>query len=257
MSAESDAVGALEQLGLTEYEARCFVALAQIGQGTAKEVSTVSDVPRSRVYDTIGRLHRDGLVDVQESDPKEYRPVSFDDALTSLQREYESYVEEARDAMTRIESVEADDDEGIWAVESKEHVVSRITSLCDEATERIHAVVTVAGVVDDEILDCFAAATDRGVSVVVETPTAEVRDRVQEAVPGAKVLLFEDLDHTDPIEGKRPGQLLTIDSHAIVATGIEPSDLPKTVRETAVWSSGKDHGFATWIHELLTDRIEK
>lgn len=55
-----EAVTSLEELGLTEYEARCFVALTRLSKGTAKEVSQVADVPRSRVYDTIERLERTG-----------------------------------------------------------------------------------------------------------------------------------------------------------------------------------------------------
>lgn len=51
MAVETDAIEALTELGLTEYEARCFVALSQLTQGTAKEISRVADVPQSRVYD--------------------------------------------------------------------------------------------------------------------------------------------------------------------------------------------------------------
>ncbi|PSQ46397.1 hypothetical protein BRD15_09160 [Halobacteriales archaeon SW_6_65_15] len=58
------AIDALEQLGLTEYEARCFVALTRLPHGTAKEVGQVADIPRSRVYETMDRLQDRGLVDV-------------------------------------------------------------------------------------------------------------------------------------------------------------------------------------------------
>lgn len=43
MGEVQDAIRALENLGLTEYEARCFVALAQLPHGTAKEIVGVVD----------------------------------------------------------------------------------------------------------------------------------------------------------------------------------------------------------------------
>jgi hypothetical protein len=43
----------LEELGLQTYEAQCFVALTRMPHATAKELSEVSEVPRTRVYDAI------------------------------------------------------------------------------------------------------------------------------------------------------------------------------------------------------------
>lgn len=40
----------MTELGLTEYESRCFVSLARVSKGTAKDVSELSEVPRPRVY---------------------------------------------------------------------------------------------------------------------------------------------------------------------------------------------------------------
>ncbi|UHQ97948.1 hypothetical protein HYG81_18615 [Natrinema zhouii] len=53
MPTESQAVRLLDDLGLTEYEARCFVALSRVQTASASEIHTLSDVPRSRVYDSV------------------------------------------------------------------------------------------------------------------------------------------------------------------------------------------------------------
>ena len=52
-NASNEAVGLLQQLGLKEYEARCFVGLSQLSSGTAKQLSESTEVPRTRVYDAI------------------------------------------------------------------------------------------------------------------------------------------------------------------------------------------------------------
>ena len=59
------AVTALQELGLKEYEAQCFVGLSRLPSGTAKQLSEITDVPRTRVYDAIRLLEAQGLVEVQ------------------------------------------------------------------------------------------------------------------------------------------------------------------------------------------------
>ena len=77
---EAVAIEQLEQFGLSAYAARTFVALASLGTGTAREVSRVSEVPRTQVYDAVDELHDRGLVDVRNASPKEFWGVSGDTA---------------------------------------------------------------------------------------------------------------------------------------------------------------------------------
>ena len=53
---QSAAVEQLERFGLSTYAVRTFVAVARLGSGTARDVSQVSEVPRTRVYDAIDEL---------------------------------------------------------------------------------------------------------------------------------------------------------------------------------------------------------
>jgi len=63
-----EAISLLQDLGLQEYEARCFMALNQLPNGTAKEIHEISEVPRTRVYDAIRVLESQGLVEVQHTE---------------------------------------------------------------------------------------------------------------------------------------------------------------------------------------------
>jgi len=44
-----EAIEVLQQLGLKEYEARCFVGLTRVSAGTAKKLSDLTEVPRTRI----------------------------------------------------------------------------------------------------------------------------------------------------------------------------------------------------------------
>ena len=256
MTTVERAVAALEDLGLTQYEAQCFVGLTRLPQGTAKEISQVADVPRSRVYDVVDRLHERGLVDVQGSEPREYRAVSVEAAFRILREEHRNRIDAAERLLGELETAESMEDKGVWAIAQHEHVTERMVSLVQDATEEIHVIVAADRVVEERILQELAEAAGRGVDIVIEVPSEDVADRVLEATPEAKVVLAPELAEVEKVEQKWPGQILMVDRHAILASGLEDSGLPDVVKETAVWTSGVNHGFAAWMRELLVDRLD-
>src|SRR3989338_3239226 len=71
----------LEQLGLTEYEAKTLTALFRLRESEAPEVSRVAQVPKTRVYDVLDRLTKRKLVIEFYGRPKKYRVVNEQTAL--------------------------------------------------------------------------------------------------------------------------------------------------------------------------------
>lgn len=255
MSTVERAVAALEDLGLTQYEAQCFVGLARLPQGTAKDISQVADVPRSRVYDAVDRLHKRGLVDVQESEPREYKAVSVTSAFRILREEYRNRIETAEQLMGEVEMAESQENKGMWAIAQHDHVTERMASLVRDAVETIHLIIAADTVLEAQTVSELKEASDRGVEIVIEVPSETLRDRIRTELPDVEVHLRPELAETEQVSEKWPGQLLMADRHAVLASGIEETDLPDVVRETAVWTPGIDHGFATWTRELLADRL--
>lgn len=254
MPTEREAVTALEELGLTEYEAKCYVALTRIPEGSAKEISQLSEVPRARVYDVVDKLHQRGLVDVQESDPRQFKAIPRERALAVLRESYESQVEAADAALSELETADSSEERGIWTVSNAPHVTERAVALLEDAEDHAYLVIADESVVSDEILDQLAATSGDGTTVVAEVPTEDVRDRVREAVPDADVSVDDALADRHRVIQKWPGQLIQVDHRAVLASGVEESELPTMSEETAVWTAGRDHGFATWMRELLDDR---
>lgn len=58
----SEAVKVLRMLGLTEYEARAYITLLELGEAEASEISRSSGVPRTRIYDILSKLESQGLI---------------------------------------------------------------------------------------------------------------------------------------------------------------------------------------------------
>ncbi len=105
VSHHQQAVELLQQLGLKEYEAKCLVALSRLPKGTAKDISETSDVPRTRVYDAIRVLETKGLVEIQHSNPQQFRAVPIKEAAETLRQEYESRTDTLVEAMEKVQSL--------------------------------------------------------------------------------------------------------------------------------------------------------
>jgi len=82
MSASETVAEAAEvppQLGVKEHEARCFVGLSRMESATAKQLSEMTDTPRTRVYDASRVREAQSLVKIQHSSPEQFRAVPLDE----------------------------------------------------------------------------------------------------------------------------------------------------------------------------------
>jgi sugar-specific transcriptional regulator TrmB len=79
-----DRVRKLMEHGLTEYQARVYLTLLDLGAATASQISLMSKVPRTRIYTTMQQLHQKGLVQILPETPLRYEPVAFDAYLKAL-----------------------------------------------------------------------------------------------------------------------------------------------------------------------------
>ena len=68
----------LLQYGLTEYEGRTYLALLASGPSKARELASVSRVPRTKIYGTLDELAAKGLVQLLPGRPKRYEAVPVD-----------------------------------------------------------------------------------------------------------------------------------------------------------------------------------
>lgn len=68
----------LEDFGLTEYQARVYLALLEFEVATAGQIPSASKVPRTKIYGIMRQLHEKGLVQIVPETPLKYRAVPFD-----------------------------------------------------------------------------------------------------------------------------------------------------------------------------------
>ncbi len=74
--------------GLTDYEARVYLALLQRGIASAAEIADTSHVPRTRIYATVQQLHAKGLVQILPEKPLRYKAAPLAGFLKNLAEDH-------------------------------------------------------------------------------------------------------------------------------------------------------------------------
>jgi sugar-specific transcriptional regulator TrmB len=258
MTGRDDAIAALKRLGLSSYEAQVFVALQRIGRGSARDVDRITEVPRSQVYGAAENLEERGLIDVQQSDPIQYRAVDLEEAKSRLRARLDtaedrafSYLESARNELGGNDESKED----IWTVQGRETITDRLIRLAREADERVVFGTEDASLLTTDLVEVLADVAGEGIGVTIMSANSTVRER------------FADIDSVmaPPITpapemgpGERSGRVLIVDDETVLLSvlGDEESD---GRRETAIWSANT--GFASvfvglfeeWLDEFIDE----
>ncbi|RLM53581.1 TrmB family transcriptional regulator [Halobellus sp. Atlit-31R] len=244
---EHEAVASLERLGLSNYAARAFVALQRLGVGTAKQIHEETDVPRSQVYGAADELAEIGLVELQQSTPKRYRPVSLDTArrqlAESLKREADqafAFLEAQRAARTERES--RDD---VWTIRGREPVNNRVVELVQQATDHVLFAAPDPKFVDEAFVEALAARAADGVTVRVVSESPAVRELFAdvEEVAVAEAIESPATDYT--------GRVLLIDDRVVLLSAVPPTE---SAEETAIWSA--DTAMAEILARVIENSID-
>ncbi|MFB6169114.1 MAG: TrmB family transcriptional regulator [Haloferacaceae archaeon] len=229
--ADEGAVESLKQLGLSTYEARVFTALVRLGSGTARDVASVTDVPRSQVYATADDLEARGFISIRQSNPQVFRPVSLDEARAQLERRFEGHCNAAFDRLSTLErTAEGDDEqsEAVWSMTGTTAVTERVGRLADEAETVVLYGAAELDDPDPDLLAAFAALCDRGVTVGLlpehDQPVADV---------------WTDLDCVRTF--RLPAEQTNEYAERVLVVDFETFLLsiqgPDAAEETAVWSA--------------------
>jgi len=250
----STALVQLEALGLSTYAARTFVALVSLGEGTAKDVSEVADVPRTRVYDAADELGERGLVDVKQSNPTRYWAISTETTGRHFEQEHEHRVTTLTDALETLRtSHHTTEQRGVWTVTGRDTVTERVMDFISVADDEV-VYMTVEDVLTDEVVDSLSDASNRGVSIRLAEMSRTAEDQLDREVPEAQ--LFQSLwDWSDTPAGR----LLMVDQErtlvSVLVDGIDTHP-PESRDETAIWGVGSTNSLVVVLKALFTWQLD-
>ena len=84
MEVEEIEIKDLKKAGLTAYEAKSYICLLRYGAQEGPEVAKRSDVPKTRVYDSLRSLVDKGLASKIQENPMRFSPIDPESGLKSL-----------------------------------------------------------------------------------------------------------------------------------------------------------------------------
>ena len=104
----------IRQLGFSEYEARCYLALFSKDTMAVSEVAKLSGVPRPNTYDALEKLMTNGFISAMPgkvkryavSDPNYVKEKSFVPMINSIELEIENLEKKRREKIAARDSLE-------------------------------------------------------------------------------------------------------------------------------------------------------
>lgn len=160
-----DWIDQLIALGMTEYESKVYLALLREHPATGYQLGKAAGIPRSMVYEALGRLEARGAV-LKTSEEKAmlYRPVAPDTLLDRYEQEMQSRVRSLRSGLVPLYNRQ-DESGKLWNFRGRKETLASAAELITNAKHELMMVLTDADV--EELGDLLAGAHERGVTLGV------------------------------------------------------------------------------------------
>ncbi|MCG8685145.1 MAG: TrmB family transcriptional regulator [Desulfobacterales bacterium] len=150
---------ALTNLGFSQYEATCYMALMSTHPVNGSQLSKISGIARSRIYDVLRNLISKGFViEVQSG---QYAPLPSDELIRRLKREFDTNITAVEKEISKASQKE--DFEYVWTLTGYENVMSKAQDMIRAAKQEIY--VRLFPEADKHLGQELADAEKRGVSI--------------------------------------------------------------------------------------------
>jgi sugar-specific transcriptional regulator TrmB len=125
----------LQKLGFSSYECKAYVGLLKVHPVTGYEISKRSGVPRSMIYEVLGKLMDKGAVHLVPSEPVKYSPVPANELIARLRKQFDqsfSYLEKKLTALQREREMDV-----IWHIRSDDLVLQEMEEMIARAEKEL------------------------------------------------------------------------------------------------------------------------
>ncbi len=193
MTVETKTWNTLKKMGLTDYEANTYLALASMISGTATEISTGSKVPRSRIYEILKGMARKGFVEIERGRPLKYTIIPPAEVFQRKKQQLIEDMEEAELELTTIYETQISKIPApIWLIHGQEKIIKKELEIISRAKEiiNIRAGFMFNGEVE-QLKEKISQASHRGViTKIMAAPYTIIDDErvsIAEKLKGTQV----------------------------------------------------------------------
>ena len=200
-----DPIQRLVKIGFSEYEAKAYVALLRKNPVTGYELSKISSVPRSMIYEVVGKLTaRGAAMTLRTGNATKYAPVAAAEFLDHLQREHQELITSLKEDLTVLAS--APNLEYVWNLEGYDVIMSKAMEMIRQADRRLYLALLPDTL--PTLLPALEQSVHRGVHVAIYT-MGELE------LPGAQVVAAR-LSEEALTQGGGLGLILVVDGQEVL-----------------------------------------
>jgi sugar-specific transcriptional regulator TrmB len=161
---ERETLERLVELGFSEYEAKAYMALLKESPATGYQVSKVSSVPRSMIYEVLGKLTaRGAAMELRKEGKTQYAPIPPKEFLNQVHHQHEELVTALQDDLEGLGKTS--DLAYVWNIEGYDNVMAKSREMIRHAQDRVYTAVLPSTF--PPLKPALEEAVDRGVRVVV------------------------------------------------------------------------------------------
>lgn len=149
----------LKELGFSQYEAACYMSLVASHPVNGSQLSKLSGIARSRIYDVLRNLTAKGYV--IEVEPGQYAPLPSDELIRRLKRGFEANITALEREIAKAS--QGQDFEFVWTLTGYDNVMAKAKDMIHGAEKEIYARLFPEA--DQRLASQLLAAEARGVSI--------------------------------------------------------------------------------------------
>jgi HTH-type transcriptional regulator, sugar sensing transcriptional regulator len=196
MIVKEEFLGRLRKIfDLNLYEVKVWTALLSRGTSTAGELSSISDVPRSRTYDILESLEKKGFIVMKLGKPIKFVALKPEEVIERVKKNLVITAKEKSDRLEKLKGNEVLDElnvlfkDGIKYVEptdlsgalkGRQNIYNHLDMLVRDAEKTITLVTTGDGLNRklEVLMPSFEKAKKRGVTIRIAAPITNENKKV-------------------------------------------------------------------------------
>ena len=141
MISNHETLNTLKLLGLNDYESKSYVALCSLVRGTASEISLVSQVPRSKIYEILKRLADKGFVEVERGKPIKFNVIPPFDVFDHLKEQVNKKLDRAEAELNNIyENQMPKIPAPVWIIHGQNNLIKKELEIFSRTKESIYII---------------------------------------------------------------------------------------------------------------------
>lgn len=199
----------LVSLGLTQLQARTYLALTSLEEAEVQKISKQSNIARQDIYRIIPRLEELGLVEEIIATPKQYRAISLNEGTLSL---YQKKMDEQTKLKKSIQSLVKETSKpiiNIYKENKSDFIITTNRKRLAENLEKMYAealnldIILPGGKAIDymacQLYDCISKAIENKAKIRVVSTKTELASRTQKRLqilelnPNFKIKLVDSM----------------------------------------------------------------